>query len=178
VIALETERLLVRDWRLPADEEGARAIFCDPEVMRFIPAGTFAPDAVTRVVRRMIEREERDGFGVWPVVEKASGAVIGECGITYIPETTDVEIAWLFSRAAWGKGYASEAARAVLDHALGAAALPRVYALVLPENAASIAVANRLGMRFDRVVRAYRRDMLRYVARGAPSDPRRPAERR
>jgi RimJ/RimL family protein N-acetyltransferase len=161
MIALETERLQIRNWRLPEDEEDAQAIFCDPEVMRFIPAGTFAPDAIPRILTRMIER---DGFGVWPVIEKASGRVIGECGITYIPETSDVEIAWLFSRAAWGKGFAAEAARVVLAHALGAVRLRRVYALVLPENKASIAVANRLGMRFDRVVRAYKRDMLRYVA--------------
>jgi RimJ/RimL family protein N-acetyltransferase len=166
MIALETERLLIRNWRPPEDEEDARAIFCAPEVMRFIPAGTFAPDAVPRILDRMIERDARDGFGVWPVVEKASGRVIGECGITYIPETTDVEIAWLFSRAAWGKGFASEAARAVLAHALGTIGLARVYALVVPENKASIALANRLGMRFDRVVRAYKRDMLRYVALG------------
>jgi len=164
MISLESERLLIRNWRLPDDEEEARAIFCDPEVMRFIPAGTFAPDAIPRILGRMIERDERDGFGVWPVVEKASGRVIGECGITYIPDTTDVEIAWLFSRAAWGKGFASEAARAVLAHAFGPAGIARVYALVLPENKASIGVANRLGMRFDRVVRAYKRDMLRYVA--------------
>jgi ribosomal-protein-alanine N-acetyltransferase len=164
MIALATERLEIRDWRLSDDEEDARAIFCDPEVMRFIPAGTFAPDAIPRILGRMIERDERNGFTVWPVVEKASGRVIGECGITYIPDTTDVEIAWLFSRAAWGKGFASEAARAVLAYALGPLGLARVYALVVPENKASIAVANRLGMRFDRVARAYKRDMLRYVA--------------
>ncbi len=165
MIALETERLQIRNWRWPEDEEGARLIFCDPDVMRFIPAGTFAPDVVPRVVQRMIERDAHDGFGVWPVVEKSSGGVIGECGITYIQETADVEIAWLFSRAAWGKGFATEAAGAVLRYALGEAGLTTVYALVVPENRASIAVANRLGMRFDRVARAYKRDMLRYVAR-------------
>jgi len=167
MIALETDRLTIRNWRPAEDGEDARAIFCDPDVMRFIPAGTFAPDAVPRILGRMIERDERDGFGVWPVVEKASGRVIGECGITYIPDTTDVEIAWLFSRASWGNGFASEAARAVLAYAFGPAGLTRVYALVVPENSASVAVANRLGLRFDRVVRAYKRDMLRYVADGA-----------
>jgi ribosomal-protein-alanine N-acetyltransferase len=164
MIALETERLQIRNWRLPEDEEGARGIFCDSDVMRFIPAGTFAPESMPRVIGRMIERDARDGFGVWPVLEKSSGAIVGECGITYIPDTTDVEIAWLYSRAAWGKGYATEAARAVLAYAFGQAGLKRVYALVLPENKASVAVANRLGMRFDRVVRAYKREMLRYVA--------------
>jgi RimJ/RimL family protein N-acetyltransferase len=164
MIALQTERLEIRNWRLPDDEEGARAIFCDPEVMRYIPAGTFAPESVARVIGRMIERDARDGFGVWPVVEKTTGVLIGECGITYIPDSSDVEIAWLYSRASWGKGYATEAARAVLAYALGPAGLERVYALVVLENKASVAVANRLGMRFDRVVRAYKRDMLRYVA--------------
>ncbi|MDQ2992324.1 MAG: GNAT family N-acetyltransferase [Candidatus Eremiobacteraeota bacterium] len=164
MIALETERLQIRNWHTPEDDDAARSIFCDPEVMRFIPAGTFAPDVAPRVVQRMIERDTHDGFGVWPVVEKSSGALIGECGITYIQESKDVEIAWLFSRASWGNGYATEAARVVLAYALGDVGLKAVYALLVPENRASIAVANRLGMRFDRVVRAYKRDMLRYVA--------------
>jgi len=162
MIPIETERLRIRSWRA-ADVEGAQAIFCDPEVMRYIPAGTFAPDAVVRVLERMIEREARDGFGIWAVEEKKDGWVIGECGITYVPDGSAVEIAWLFAREAWGKGLASEAAAAVRDRALGPLGLAQICALVLPENRASIAVANRLGMRYDRVVRAYKRDMLRYL---------------
>jgi RimJ/RimL family protein N-acetyltransferase len=100
------------------------------------------------------------------VVLKEENRVIGECGITHIPDYPgDVEIAWIFNRAYHGRGYATEAARAVLDYAFASAALQSVYALIDRFNAPSIGVANRLGMEFDRIVRAYRRDLMRYVRR-------------
>ena len=73
-----------------------------------------------------------------------------------------IEVAWIFERAVWGEGYATEAARAVLDYARDVAHLRGLVALIDPRNRASVSVAHRLGLAFDRVVRAYKRDMLRY----------------
>ncbi len=165
--AIETERLRLRPWNVPGDEAAAAQMFCDAEVMRYIPVGVRGTDDVPGILQRFNERNQRDGFGIEAVVEKASDRVIGECGLTYIPDTRDVEIAWFLIRSEWGKGYATEASRAVLAYALNERRLPRVYSLIDRENARSIAVANRLGMRFDRIVRAYRRDLMRYVS-GAP----------
>jgi RimJ/RimL family protein N-acetyltransferase len=160
---IETPRLLLRTWMLPGDAADAAEIFRDPRVMRYIPVGPVDAASAVRIVERMIERDERDGFGVWPVVSKQTSRVVGESGITYIPGTRDVEIAWLFKADAWGNGYATEAARAVLSYAFESIGLKRIYALIDRENPASIAVANRLGMRYDRIVRAYKRDLMRYV---------------
>jgi len=160
---IETQRLRIRQWNLPGDEAAAAAMFCDPEVMRYIPVGVRGPEDVPAILQRMNERAERDGFPLGAVVEKATERVIGESGLTYIPDTRDVEVAWFLARSEWGKGYASEAARAMLEFAFSERRLPRVYSLIDRENARSIAVANRLGMRFDRIVRAYRRDLMRYV---------------
>ena len=149
---------------MPGDANDAVEIFGDPRVMRYIPIGPVDAATSARIVDRMVERNERDGFGVWPVVSKETSRVVGESGITYIPGTRDVEIAWLYKADAWGRGYATEAARAVLTYAFESIGLPRVYALIDRENAASIAVANRLEMQYDRIVRAYKRDLMRYVA--------------
>lgn len=160
---IETERLLIRKWQLPRDLDDALAFFGDPETMRFIPCGALNREQTQRLVARFVEKDEAQGFGIWPVVHKADHRVIGECGITAIPgHEPDIEIAWIFNKAYRGAGYATEAARAVMEFAFSELRIARLYALIDRANAPSIAVANRLGMRYDRIVRAYRRDLMRY----------------
>jgi [ribosomal protein S5]-alanine N-acetyltransferase len=166
---IETERLLIRKWDLARDVDDALEIYGDLQTMRFIPCGALNREQTERLLTRFVERDDRDGFGIWPVVLKSERRVIGECGITYIPcHENDIEIAWIFNRAYYGKGYATEAARAVKEYAFAQAGVAQLYALIDRANAASIAVANRLGMDFDRVIRAYRRDLMRYRALPRP----------
>ena len=160
---IETERLLIRKWQLPRDLDEALAIYGDPDVMHFIPIGALDRARTEQLVQRMIERDEQQGYGVWPVVHKAHHRIIGECGITQIPGwEPDIEIAWIFNKAYHGQGYATEAARAVMEYAFSELRIARLYALIDRFNAPSIAVANRLGMRYDRIIRAYKRDLMRY----------------
>lgn len=160
---IETERLLIRKWQLPRDLEDASAIYGDAETMRFIPCGTLNAEQTRAYIERKIAQDERDGFGIWPVVHKADHRVIGECGVTHIEGTRpEIEIAWIFNKAYHGQGYATEAARAVMQFAFAELHIARLYALIDRFNAPSIAVANRLSMRYDRIVRAYRRDLMRY----------------
>lgn len=162
---IETERLLIRKWQLPRDLDDAVAIYGDPQTMRFIPCGTLGREQTQRLVERMMERDERHGYGIWPVVLKAENRIIGECGITQIPgHEPDIEIAWIFNRAYHGQGYATEAAHAVMQFAFEELRIGRLYALIDRFNGASIGVANRLGMRYDRIIRAYKRDLMRYEA--------------
>lgn len=160
---IETERLLIRKWQLPRDLDDACALFGDPQTMRFIPCGALDRDQTRRLVERYMEMDERQGFGIWPVVHKADHRVIGECGVTAIPDyEPDIEIAWIFNTAYRGRGYATEAAAAVVEFAFDQLRIARLYALIDRGNARSIAVANRLSMRYDRVIRAYKRDLMRY----------------
>ena len=159
---LETERLILRTW-MPSDADAWLAIASQPEVARYIPS--VRPPArldVDAWIARQMDEQEHEGFSVWPVLRKDDGALIGRCGLHRMPGG-DVEIAWAFDMRVWGQGYATEAARAVLAFAATQLRLPRVAALVDPRNVRSIALAHRLQMRFDRVVRAYRRDLLRYL---------------
>ncbi|MDE2482446.1 MAG: GNAT family N-acetyltransferase [bacterium] len=160
---IETERLLLRTW-MPSDAAAWLAIAAQPDVARYLP-GVAEPTRsdVEAWLARQMEEEEREGFSCWPVVRKADGALVGRCGLHRMADG-DVEIAWAFDRNVWGAGYATEAARAALAFARDERHLARVVALVDPRNARSIGVTHRLGMRFDRVVRAYRRDLLRYIA--------------
>ncbi len=161
---IETERLLLRTWLLPADLSDAIDIFTNESARSYYIRGDLARNDVERYIRGLMEKQERDGFGVWPAIEKSSRTVIGACGLTPVPDLGgEIEIDWIVKPSARGQGYATEAARAVLAYAFAHAGLRHVCALIDPENRPSVALANSIGMRFDRVVRAYKRDLLRYV---------------
>lgn len=158
---IETERLMLRTWN-DDDVEPALRIYGDGKVMRFIPVGVMNVEEIERMLRHFNEEYEREAFGLWAALEKETGAIVGECGLHRIPETGEVEIGWLFERAGWGKGLATEAARAVLEFGFTTAKLKRIICLIDRENARSVAVANRLGFCYDRIGRYYRRDLMKY----------------
>ncbi len=166
---IETERLLIRKWDVENDLDDAFSFYGDAETMRFIPGGVKDREKTRASLQRMFDRDKEDGFGIWPVVHKTDGRVIGACGVFYIPDHgTDVEIAWLFDKAYRGRGYATEAARAVTVFAFADLRLSVLYALIHQANTPSIGVAERLGMEFHRMMYAYDHD-LRLYEKQAPS---------
>lgn len=103
---------------------------------------------------------------LWPVVEKATGKVIGHCGLLQkeVDGQQEVELVYVFARASWGRGYATEAAMALRDHAFGQLGLQRLISLIEPENAVSERVAIKVGMRLEKeVVRPGGRTMRVYA---------------
>lgn len=116
------------------------AVYCDPEVMRFIPGGALDPSAVRGVLEQ--HRAANDGgLGFYAVEERETRDVVGEVGFAVF-DTGERELGWTFARRYWGRGYATEAVAACL----GAAYVPLVAAIDA-ENAASIRVAEKVGMR-------------------------------
>ncbi len=99
-----------------------------------------------------VESYARNGFGLWLVEERAGGAATGICGLVRRPTLADVDIGFAFLPAWRGKGYARESARAVLAHARAQLGLSRVIAIVAPDNAASAAVLEAIGLRFERLI--------------------------
>ena len=148
----ETPRLILRHFDV-ADADALQHVFGDPHVMHFGP-GVQTPQWVAEWLRTWIDRRYATwGFGMWAVVEKSSGGVIGYCGLTQFNNRCapdDVELGYRLARAHWGRGYATEAATAARDHAFGALALPRIIAMIDPRNTASLRVAEKLGMRYER----------------------------
>lgn len=145
VVSLETERLLLRPFR-DNDHEPYAAMCADEEVMRYIGTGVTlsAPDA-WRSMAGILGHWQLRGHGMFAVEVKGTGELAGRVGFLDPPGWPGFELGWLLGRAHWGKGYASEAARACLDHAFGALGRERVISLIRPGNTRSIRVAERLG---------------------------------
>jgi [ribosomal protein S5]-alanine N-acetyltransferase len=98
-------------------------------------------------VRGLVEHQERYGFSKWGVEERASGSLVGDCGMQLLEGGPDVELGFHLRTSVWGRGYATEAARACLDAAFTDLGLDRVIAIVAPGNAASVRVLEKVGMR-------------------------------
>jgi RimJ/RimL family protein N-acetyltransferase len=151
MIVVETERLILRHFHL-FDGEAMDHVFGDVEVMRF-GAGVQTKQWVGEWLRSCLEDYyQKLGFGPWAVVKKDSRAVIGYSGLFYFPDIAgrpEIEIGYRLARRFWGQGYATEAVTAVRDYGFGTLCLPRLIALIDPQNVASIRVAEKAGMRCE-----------------------------
>ena len=154
MIIVETKRLVLRQFRL-SDADAMNRVFGDPEVMRF-GDGVQTPEWVHDWLRRRLENyRQKSGIGPWAVIEKSSGETIGYCGLFYFPDVCgqpETEIGYRLALPYWGRGYATEAARAVRDYAFNILCLPRLIAMIDPQNVASIRVAEKLGMHYEKDV--------------------------
>ena len=149
---LETERLLIRPWQA-GDRDAFVAMASDPEVMHYVRAGApYTEPEVEEFLARQARQESELGVCMGAVVEKSSGEIVGVTGIQPLGTTGDMEIGWWVRRDRWGRGYATEAGRAAMRHVLDALGRTRVLAIIDPGNDASVAVAARLGFRYDRRV--------------------------
>ena len=143
---LETNRLLLRTLN-ESDYSDLCLILQDPEVM-YAYEHAFSDEEVCLWLRRQQERYARDGFGLWGMVLKSEGTMIGQCGLTMQPcdGRTMVEVGYLLRKDYWHKGYATEAARACLQYAFRLPGVDEVCAIIRDSNRASQAVARRVGM--------------------------------
>ena len=166
---IETDRLRLRPFT-PADRDAIHAIYADPEVMRHVghgphrtPADT---DAALQAFRRMLQSR---GISFLAVVERATGRLIGDAGLYPVEGADgDVELGYTLARAAWGRGYATEAALALVEHARTALAASRVVATVDPANTASKRVLEKVGMTADGERIAYGRPHAVYAVELRP----------
>lgn len=142
---LETERLTLRPFR----EEDVRALFeltQDADVVRYVNDGRMPTLFESwRLVATWIGHWAMRGYGQWAIEERSSGRFIGRAGIINPADWPGPEVGYLLGRAYWGHGYATEAARAAMDWGFEQFRFPDLLSLIDPDNAASIAVATRLG---------------------------------
>lgn len=148
MIQLETERLVLRMLR-NEDFDDYAAMCADPEIMRFL--GDRKPMNRNQAWRHMasiVGHWQLRGYGFFAVEEKATGRFVGRVGFWNPEDWPDFEIGWTTVREHWGKGYATEAARACLSYAFTNLRRDYVTSLIDPNNAASIRVAEHLGERY------------------------------
>lgn len=150
----DTERLHLRELDA-GDASFILALVNDPSWLRHIgDKGVRDLDgARAYIANGPVASYARFGFGLWCVTLKSDATPIGMCGLIKRDTLPDVDIGYALLPQFCGRGLALEAARAVMDHAEHVARLPRVVAIVSPENAASIALLEKIGLRFERSLR-------------------------
>ena len=158
---LETDRLLLREWR-DSDFEVYAAMCADPEVMRYLGGKTFNRMEAWRHMAFLIGHWDLLGYGQWAVEEKESGKFIGRLGFLNPADWPGFEIGWTLARNVWGKGFATEAARRALQFGFNELDKDHVISLIHPDNAASIRVAERLGESLEGKTELLGHDVLIY----------------
>ena len=145
---LETQRLILREMT-SEDFSILYEIFSDPQMMQYYP-GVFDEERVRGWIDRNQQRYKTEGFGLWTVVLKETGKVIGDCGITLqsIHGNMLPEIGYHIHKDHQRRGYASEAARVCMDFLFETTDYPAVFSYMKYTNAPSYGVAMKNGMRF------------------------------
>lgn len=158
--SIETDRLLLRMIRAD-DLDYLASLLSDPDVVKYVgdgqPAGR---EEAARALESIIKHWKTHGFGRWAVVDKSTGEFIGFGGLRSLFGTP--EVVYHLAKAHWGKGYASEMARAALRFGFEEPGFDRIVAITKPQNAASINVMNKVGLRFEKYARYYDIDVVQY----------------
>jgi [ribosomal protein S5]-alanine N-acetyltransferase len=146
---IKTDRLILDSWS-SSDWQAFKPIATDAEVMRYITGGVpWTDEQIQNFVNRQIILLSERGFCRWKLVEPSTGELIGFCGAGMWRDAPDPEIGWWLARRHWGRGLATEAARAALHDALGRVRLKRIISIARPDNVPSIGVMKKLGLQFD-----------------------------
>jgi RimJ/RimL family protein N-acetyltransferase len=152
---METKNLILRPFTLD-DAEAWLPLISLPEIIRY--TGDTPTSSVEEAREILRSRPLRDyavhGFGRMAVIEKASGRLVGFSGLKYVAELDEVDIGYRFLPDCWGKGYATESARAVMEQDAREHGARRIVGTVHPDNPASGRVLEKLGLRFERVLEA------------------------
>lgn len=170
-VVARTRRLLLREIA-DSDEEALGRWFADPATM------TFYPSTRDRKQTREWMAAQRAcyaqlGYGLWAACDRASAALVGYCGLAQqeVESSPEIEVGYLIRRDLWGQGLASEAARAALRLARRRFGRARPVALIDPRNAASIRVAEKIGMRLEGETVKWGKTLRVYRAVGRTTSP-------
>ena len=145
---IETERLRLRPLKAE-DIDLFVDLDSDPEVMRYLTGG--APQSREHYEKRVPEllkyMTENPGLGLWPTYLKATNEFIGWYILKHLPDNGEVEVGFRIKKKFWGNGYSTEAGLALIKHAFETVGLEKIAAIVSPENLASQAVINKIGLK-------------------------------
>lgn len=164
-VMLTTERLMLRE--MTQDDIGdLREIMQDPRVV-YAYDHTFSDEDVQAWLERQWARYQRLGFGLWAIILKETGEMVGQAGLTMQPYNGGevLEIGYLLKYDHWHKGYASEAARGCRDYAFNVLGQDKVHSVIKSDNYASMRVAQSVGMTREAsfIARYYSGDMPHYL---------------
>lgn len=158
ITELHTERLHLRKMQI-SDSPSLFKIWSDPEVTRFMNIDCFTDENQAKDMINLLDELSQDNKTIrFSIIETDSNEIIGSCGYDSLDfENAKAVIGFDIARAFWGKGYASEAIRSLLDYAFSALKLNRIEAQLEPENVNSIKVLQKLNFTFEGTLRQYER---------------------
>ncbi|MBC7921930.1 MAG: GNAT family N-acetyltransferase [Ferruginibacter sp.] len=160
---LETERLYLR--QIVADDlEAVFALDRDPEVMRYIKPPFTEKSQAREYIQQVREyNEKHPGLGRWAMLERATNAFVGVFLLKDLEGTEEIEVGYRMHRRFWGRGYATEMTKAVLQYGFGQLGLRRIVAIAQPANRASTHVMEKCGLRFEKKAYHYQTDVVLYA---------------
>jgi RimJ/RimL family protein N-acetyltransferase len=162
-LPIVTERLTLRAYTTSDLADLHTVLYSDDEAMALLGGARDLP-ATRAALERSIRQQRADGYSFWPVIERRSGALVGEAGLfPLVPGGPDISLGYAFGPHYWGRGYATEAARAVLAEAFGPLDLSRVVAITREANHGSRNVLRKLGFRMDGCRHVWGAEQLYFV---------------
>jgi ribosomal-protein-alanine N-acetyltransferase len=149
-VIVETEHLLFRPLTL-SDLDDLTALYADPEVMRFL-SGPRDREEVKQILVRYMQEYQIFGQSFFAVILKAEQRFIGHCGLVNqeVAGKPEVELVYVLAQTYWQQGLALEGTQALKDYGLQQQGLPRLISLIPPDNSASVHIAEKIGMRYER----------------------------
>lgn len=158
---IETERLRLRMLR-DSDLDDLAALFADPDVMRYVGNGQPTDRAeAEKALASIIAHWEREGFGRWAIEDKHTNEFLGYGGLRSLFGMP--EVVYHFAKRHWGKGLATEMARAALNFGFNVKGFDRVVAVAKPGNTASVHVMEKIGMHFEKRTSYYDIEVIQYA---------------
>lgn len=144
---LETPRLYLREMT-PLDAENAYLLNLDPEVIRYTGDDAFESVAEAKTFLENYASYRTYGFGRWAVIRKETDEYLGWCGLKYTPELDEFDIGYRFMKKFWGKGYATEAAKACLEVGFNQFQMKSIIGRAMTQNGASIRILEKIGLSY------------------------------
>lgn len=158
---LETARLKLRKFTLE-DADQLYRIYNNSEVMRYVGNYARTKEQTEAELLSMIQHWQQHDFGMWAVIDKQNQILIGRCGLCFLDDTKEVELGYLLDKFYWGRGLATEAAKAALKYGFEVVKLERIVAVAKPENLASRRVMEKVGMKYEKDAHYYDSDVVYY----------------
>lgn len=162
MILIETNRLIIRNWTIE-DVQDYYAIVSDPDVMKFI--GNGKPQSYEEAelyVKKCIKSAAEIGWSRFAVVDKETNELMGFCGFAHY--NNELDFGWRYAKKFWGRGFGTEAAKAVLKFGIKKFKFSRIVCISYPENRGSIRIIEKIGMKFEKEINLNQRKVKQYVS--------------
>jgi len=150
-----------------SDLDALAAIWADPEVTRFLPnrGVPISRENTEKSLKSFLEHWQQREYGIWVIVENGSSRIVGYCGLRYLDEMNEVEVLYGLAQAYWGRGLATQAAKAAVSYGFKVANLDKLIAMALPDNLASRRVIEKAGLQYEKQIHMFNLDALYYSAK-------------